>query len=615
MSPFERKLAMSSFSTGRIAPGALAPVSPDLCSFLLHDVQWHLPDGSPLWREPLYLSIGRERLGIVGRNGVGKSVLAQILAGRVPTAGTAWRSGRVHFVAPPVLPQDRRNVGEAMGLGSVLAAVERLSAGQAVPDDLALADGRWDLPARVAQALAEAGLPGLRPADALTDLSGGERVRVVLAGAMAADAHSVILDEPSNHLDAEARAWLLSWLQATRRTVVVVSHDRQLLRAMDRIAELSPRGLALYGGNYALYRAQRDGQASAAQAALQHASAERDAAFARQKREQEARQRRQARGRRMARTANLPAMAINRLRETAEATAARDAQRDVDRRRSLDDAVRAAAERAEQPPAMFLALPASRVPADKPVLHLQGLRLPYVGGPAIDAMLVGPVRVAVTGSNGCGKSTLLRVISGALAPKQGSATTEVRTAVLDQDGNDALPPHRTLLEHLRALDCPLPGSELRTRLAQLRLDAARVLLPMGLLSAGERLKAALACALWRKEPARMLLLDEPTNHLDLDTTLVLQAALQAFGGALIVASHDGEFIEALGPSHRWEWRDGRLAMRQSSMARVARESDSVRRHPGRACDPQDRFPGWSRSSEWRAEDDATVSAAGAIRDS
>ncbi|HKX42891.1 MAG TPA: ATP-binding cassette domain-containing protein, partial [Burkholderiaceae bacterium] len=207
------------------------------------------------------------------------------------------------------------------------------------------------------------------------------------------------------------------------------------------------------------------------------------------------------------------------------------------------------------------------------VLQLQGLRLPHVGGPIIDATLVGPVRVAVTGSNGCGKSTLLRVIAGALAPQQGSATTHVPIAVLDQDGGDALPPHDSLLECLRKLDCPLPGSELRTRLAQLRLAAAHVLRPVRRLSAGERLKAALACALWRKEPARMLLLDEPTNHLDLDTALVLQRALQAFEGALIVASHDAEFIEALRPTHRWEWRDGRLVMRQSSMARAARGRD------------------------------------------
>jgi ATPase subunit of ABC transporter with duplicated ATPase domains len=569
-------LAMSSSSTGRVAPATASPVLPAVpgaSAFQLHDVQWHLPDGRALWREPLRLSVGRERLGIVGCNGVGKSVLAQILAGRLPSSGIAWRSGRVHFVAPPGAPQDERNVGEAMGLGPVLAALGRLAAGRSTPADLALVDGQWDLPARARQALAAAGLPGLALADPVAGLSGGERMRVALAGAMATDARSVILDEPSNHLDADARAWLLHWLQAVERTVVVVSHDRQLLRAVDRIVELSPRGLSLYGGSYALYRAQRDEHAAAARAALQHASAEREAMRVKQRREHEARERRQARGRRLARTANLPAMAIDRLRETAETTAARDARRDGDRRRSVEATWRAAAERAEQPSALVLALPASRVPADKPVLQLQGLRLPRVfDHGTLDATLVGPARVAVTGPNGCGKSTLLRVISGALAPREGSATTLVPFAALDQEGGDTLPPHGTLLECLRALDGPLRGSELRTRLAQLRLDATRVTMPLRLLSAGERLKAALACALWRKEPARMLLLDEPTNHLDLDSTLMLQRALQGFEGAILVASHDDEFLAALRPTHRWEWRDGHLLMRQSSMARVARES-------------------------------------------
>jgi ATPase subunit of ABC transporter with duplicated ATPase domains len=569
---------MSSFSTGplgRRAPDAPAVTASHPSSFQLHAVQWHWSDGRPLWQEPLHLSVGRERLGIVGRNGVGKSVLARLLSGKAfaggSLSGSIIRNGRVHFVAPSLLPQDQRTVAEAMGLGPVFDAVERLSAGLATPEDLVLADGQWDLHARVALALAEAGLPGLQPSAPVADLSGGERMRVALAGAMAANADNIILDEPSNHLDAEAREWLTDWLLDTDLPVVVVSHDRQLLRCVDRIAELSPRGLTLYGGDYALYRTQRDGNAAAAQAALQHARAERGAALARLRREQEARERKQARGRRLARVANLPAITINGLRETAEATAARDAHRDAGRRQSMDAAVRAAAERAEQPPAVFLALPASRVPADKPVLQLQALRLPHVSNLLNDTTLVGPVRVAVTGPNGCGKSTLLRVISGTLAPQQGSASTLVPAAALDQDGGDALPPDTSLLERLRALDCPLAASELRTRLAQLRLDAARVHLPMGLLSAGERLKAALACALWRQEPARLLLLDEPTNHLDLDTALVLQRALQGFEGALVVASHDVEFIEALKPTHRWEWRDGRLVMRQSSMARVARE--------------------------------------------
>jgi sulfate-transporting ATPase len=106
-----------------------------------------------------------------------------------------------------------------------------------------------------------------------------------------------------------------------------------------------------------------------------------------------------------------------------------------------------------------------------------------------------------------------------------------------------LPLHRSLLECLRTLDCPLRGSELRTSLAQLRLDAARVLLPMGMLSAGERLKAALACALWRKEPARMLLLDEPTNHLDAESVAWLEHFLAEYAGTVVAVTHDRYFLD------------------------------------------------------------------------
>jgi len=554
---------MPSLSTGRAATGAPSSsfVSPGAFAFRLQEAQWLLPDGRPLWSEALTLSIGRERLGIIGRNGVGKSLLVHLLSGQLEaSSGKVERTGRVHVLAPAMQPQGQQSVGEAMGLGELLAATRRLAAGLATPEDLLHADGHWDLPARIAQALAEAGLPGLQPDDPVEHLSGGERMRVALAGAMAANADSVILDEPSNHLDAGARAWLQRWLLATRRTVVLVSHDRQLLRAVDRIAELSPSGLALYGGDYALYEEQKSAESAAAEAALARARHERDATLEKLKREHDAHQQRQARGRRNARAANLPGMVINGMREQAEATSRRLVLRHAGKRQSLDASVREAAARVDQAPAIFVALPASRVPAGKAVLRLERLRLPYVGGAPIDAMLTGPVRVALTGPNGCGKSTLLRVIAGQLAPLEGEAAALVPIAALDQDGGDALPPEASLLERLHALGCPLPDSELRTRLAQLRLDATRVLLPMRLLSAGERLKAALACALWQAQPARLLLLDEPTNHLDLDSTLELQSALRGYEGALIVSSHDADFIEAVRPTQHWRWRNGQLQM-------------------------------------------------------
>jgi ATPase subunit of ABC transporter with duplicated ATPase domains len=166
------------------------------------------------------------------------------------------------------------------------------------------------------------------------------------------------------------------------------------------------------------------------------------------------------------------------------------------------------------------------------------------------------VRIALTGPNGCGKSTLLRMLAGELAPRSGACTTHVSAAYLDQR-LALLDPERSIVEQLGLLDTPLAEGDLRSRLALLQLDAARATQPVHRLSGGERLKAALACALWRGTPAQLLLLDEPTNHLDLESVRAIEAALAGFPGAIVVASHDAAFLAALEPTHTMQWqRDG-----------------------------------------------------------
>ena len=164
------------------------------------------------------------------------------------------------------------------------------------------------------------------------------------------------------------------------------------------------------------------------------------------------------------------------------------------------------------------------------------------------------MRVALRGPNGCGKSTLLKVILGETAPRAGSCKVSVTCAYLDQHLSQ-LDLTQSVMAHLNLSNTPLEEGTLRTRLAQLQLGADKVSLPLAELSGGERLKAALACVLWREHAAQLLLLDEPTNHLDLASVQAIEAALAGFPGALLVVSHDESFLQGLALTHELVWEE------------------------------------------------------------
>ncbi|WP_443093198.1 ATP-binding cassette domain-containing protein [Duganella lactea] len=172
--------------------------------------------------------------------------------------------------------------------------------------------------------------------------------------------------------------------------------------------------------------------------------------------------------------------------------------------------------------------------------------LPYAPPttPTISLTIAGQQRIAVVGPNGSGKSTLLKVLNGQLAPLAGSCEVRASTAYLDQR-LAGLAPHRSAIQHLLDVNRQAGEAALRTHLAQMGLDAQLAAAPVGALSGGERLKVALACALYAYPPAQLLLLDEPTNHLDLASLEALESMLRQYQGALVVVSHDEVLLQAL----------------------------------------------------------------------
>ena len=523
-------------------------------SFILHQVTCQFPTGDILFG-PLNLSLEPSLCALVGRNGSGKTRLLRMLAGLdEPATGHIERFGSHVYVAQQHAISPQTTVAELLGYDAIFAARKRIDSGDYQPDDLDTLDGHWDVAERLSEAFINAKLPPFDPDKPAGELSGGERIRALLCGAFTADADFLLLDEPTNHLDRQGRAWFYDQLSRFQGGVLVASHDRELLELVPRILELSPSGLRSYGGNYADYQTLRDAEQQAARAALEHAATERKRTRARMQKEHDDSQRRSAKTLRTVDTLNIASFERVKYKGAAKERIGAWKKQHSDQNAVLNAAVNKARERVEEDNPVMFTLPGSQIPEGKQVLVLEELVLPHVPVPPITWRMDGPMRVALKGPNGCGKSTLLKTILGEIAPRSGICKVSVSCAYLDQHLSQ-LDLSQSVMTHLNLSHTPLEEGVLRTRLAQLQLGADKVTLPLAALSGGERLKAALACVLWRAEATQLLLLDEPTNHLDLASVQAIEAALAGFPGALLVVSHDEAFLRGLTLTHEWVWEE------------------------------------------------------------
>ncbi|MCU6180184.1 ABC-F family ATP-binding cassette domain-containing protein [Enterobacter roggenkampii] len=523
-------------------------------SFILHQVTCQFPTGDTLFG-PLNLTLEPSLCALVGRNGSGKTRLLRLLSGLdEPATGHIERFGSHAWVAQQHVISSQTTLAELLGYDAIFTARKRIDSGDYQPDDLALLDGHWDIAERLSEAFINATLPPFEPDKPAIELSGGERIRALLCGAFTAGADFLLLDEPTNHLDRQGRAWFYDQLSRYQGGVLVASHDRELLEQVPRILELSASGLRSYGGNYADYQAQRDAEQQAARAALEHAATERKRTRARMQKEHDDSQRRSAKTLRTVDTLNIASFERVKYKGAAKERIGSWKKQHSEQNEALNAAVNKARERVEDDNPVMFTLPGSQIPEGKQVLVLEDLVLQHVPVPPLNWRMDGPMRVALKGPNGCGKSTLLKTLLGEMAPRSGSCKVSVSCAYLDQHLS-RFDLSQSVMTHLNLSHTPLEEGVVRTRLAQLQLGADKVMLPLATLSGGERLKASLACVLWRAEATQLLLLDEPTNHLDLASVQAIEAALAGFPGALLVVSHDEAFLSGLTLTHELVWEE------------------------------------------------------------
>ena len=488
-----------------------------------------------------------EKVGLVGRNGAGKTSLLAVLAGEAPpAAGTALRQGALGFLRQEARPPGRgvdasalSHVLSGRGLDEAATRIEKLRV--AIEEDPSERNvgrfsraedafnqaGGYMAEAEVRRIAAGLGLAPDRVDLPLQVLSGGERRRVELARILFAGSDVLLLDEPTNHLDTDASTWLMSFLRSYRGALLVVSHDLALLdEAITRILHLDEGEVVAYKGTYSQYRRAR-------------------------RRDEE----------RQARLADRQAAEITRLSSLADSMRGQTQRRaraakSIDARVSRLEAVAVTGPARERryrlrfPPAP---------PSGRLVLEVEDLTKGYGGPPVLDEVSLAVERgqrLLVMGLNGAGKTTLLRILAGETSADDGAVRFGhgVSAGYYAQE-HEGITAGKDVLSHLQE-DCALGDQELRGLLGMFGLVGDVAFQDAGTLSGGEKTKLSLAQLVAGRH--NLLLLDEPTNNLDPPSREAVAAALAAWPGAMVLVSHDARFVEALAPDRVLQLPEGVL---------------------------------------------------------
>ncbi|MFV0538166.1 MAG: ABC-F family ATP-binding cassette domain-containing protein [Dysgonomonas sp.] len=519
-------------------------------SIIVSDISYHFFNQEPLFEHISFSVLSNKKVSLIGNNGTGKSTLLKLLAGEfIPSSGSIQCSSQVFYI-PQQVTVTKQNVVEVLGVSKKINALHAIYNGsteQIHYDQLA---DDWDIESRCRSALDFWGLMNVDLDNSVDMLSGGEKNKVFLAGLLIHKPEIILLDEPTNHLDQTSRQKFYDYIFDCKATVMVVSHDVTLLNKLDSTYELSPKGIRLYGGNYAFYKEQKDIEEEALM--LQITSEEKQLKSARKK----AQEMKERQNRRIKQGENsssgTPRIVLGMLQESGENTRSKlnekhsaiiaDSQQKLVELRQKQQAnielkidIRNA--QLHNGKLLFAAINANfEYEEDKPIWK-----------DLLNTKIRSGERIRIIGDNGTGKTTFVRLLMGELSPSKGEIKrSDFSYVYLDQQYSQV---HRDIT----VLDLAQEHNANNLLDHEIKLRLNRALFPQDTwdkncftLSGGERMRLYLCCLMISNQIPDIFILDEPTNNLDLSSLSILTNTVKAYEGTILVISHDQNFIDEIG---------------------------------------------------------------------
>ncbi len=509
----------------------------------VNKLSYQLDNGIKLF-ENLSFSLPQGLTGLIGRNGVGKSILASILTKEIkPTNGTFSPDMSVVSFDQNCSTLFERNetIASFLGVDEHLAALNRIEQGGYEESDFELIAENWQIKDEVIEILQSLRLP-VNFELLCVSLSGGERAKLSLWKLFQSDAQLLILDEPSNHLDKQGKLWLINQMKNFKGDVLVVSHDHELLQEVDSIYELSSLGLTFFHGAYSDYLCTKQSNDEALERKLFNLKKQKKNVVNQAQKSKEKSQKRASQGNRLRHSGSQAKVLLDGKKNKAEGAASSKATQTKALMLNIDSKQADLTKLKEQIKPLTLSMHHEKSKKAQQ-LYIEDVVLPFGSKEPINFKLISNEKVHLVGENGSGKSTLIRVILGELRPLNGNVYVNSQIFYFDQHCS-LLDAQKNMLETIQKHCAYLNDMDLRTLLAGVGFRGDKVFTLVAQLSGGEKMRLMMLIASHQKE-LPLLLLDEPDNHLDRESKEVLADALNEFNGSLILISHDEHLINCI----------------------------------------------------------------------